>query len=142
MDDLAGDLADAVERALPHWVRRSVLRRLPAAGPDVVAAAGEAGRRAREEVGEEMRRLLALDVDQQHVNPLSLLRAAVRYPTEVLREAGVAPVERDDFSRRRFPDDHYDLTPATWSDVDPDLVDAGIAWGAAKAFTHKARHSS
>jgi hypothetical protein len=49
-------------------------------------------------------------------------------------------VERDKFSRERFPDDVYDLTPATWSDVDPALQELGITWGAAKAFVHKLRH--
>ncbi len=49
---------------------------------------------------------------------------------------------RDKFSTERFPDDDYDLTPATWSDLDPSLLDLGITWGAAKAFVHKQRHRS
>ena len=73
-------------------------------------------------------------------NPLALLRTAVRYPTKVLHDAGAPVVERDKFSRERFPDDDYDLTPANWSDIDPSLLDLGIAWGAAKAFEHKQRH--
>ncbi len=141
MQQYARALADTVDRALPGWVQRSVLRRLPAPTPEVMEAARQAGRRAQQEVGAEVRRLLELDIDQHHTNPLALLREAARYPTEVLRAAGVAPVERDDFSRDRFPHDDYDLVPATWSDIDPALVDPGIAWGAAKAFTHKARHS-
>jgi hypothetical protein len=64
----------------------------------------------------------------------------VQYPTEVLRDAGAPAVERDKFSRERFPDDDYDLTPATWADIHPSLADLGIAWGAAKAFEHKRRH--
>ncbi len=142
MRDYAAALAEAVEEALPGWVQRSVLRRLAAPTPEVSEATLQAGRRARQEVGADLRRLLSLDIDEQWTNPMALLRAAVRYPTEVLREAGVAPVEREDFNRDRFPDDDYDLTPATWSDIDPSLVDPGITWGAAKAFTHKARHPS
>lgn len=142
MQEYADALSDAVDQALPGWVQRSVLSRIPDAGPEVTEAAREAGRRAQQEVGGELRRLLSADVDEQWTNPLALLRSAVRYPTEVLRAAGVAPVEREDFNRDRFPDDDYGLTPATWSDIDPALVDPGIAWGAAKAFTFKARHSS
>jgi hypothetical protein len=63
----------------------------------------------------------------------------VRYPTEVLRRAGVPPVERDRFARESFPDDDYDLSPATWADVAPSLTELGITWGAAKAFEHKRR---
>jgi hypothetical protein len=51
----------------------------------------------------------------------------------VLRAAGAAEVRRDDFQRERFPDDVYDLAPATWSDLDPALHDPGITWGAWKA---------
>ena len=41
---------------------------------------------------------------------------------------------------RLFPDDDYDLSPATFADVDPRLTEPGLAWGAAKAFTHLQRH--
>jgi hypothetical protein len=142
--DPATALADAIEAALPGWVERSVARRAAGAGravdPDVARAASAAGVRARVEVGARVRRLLALDIDEQRTNPLSLLRDAVRYPTEVLRGAGVPVVERrDDFAIRAFPDDEYDLTPATWADVDPSLQDPGITWGAWKAYTHLSR---
>jgi hypothetical protein len=81
----------------------------------------------------ELRALLAADVDAQRANPLALLRAAVRHPTEVLRAAGVAPVARDEFAEHSFPDDIYDLSPAAFADVDPSLTELGIVWGAAKA---------
>ena len=142
--DPATALADAIEAALPGWVERCVARRAAGAGravdPDVARAATAAGVRARVEVGARVRRLLALDIDEQRTNPLSLLRDAVRYPTEVLRGAGVPVVDsRDDFAIRAFPDDEYDLTPATWVDVDPSLQDPGITWGAWKAYTHLSR---
>lgn len=146
MEQHATALADAVEVALPGWVERSVTRTLAAAGdevpPDVEAAAAEAGRRAREEVGLALRTLLEADIDDQRTTPLSLLRGAVRYPTAVLREAGVAPVERDPIQARLFPDDVYDLTPATFADVDPALAELGLVWGAAKAFAHLQRHGT
>lgn len=133
-------LADAVEEALPGWVERSVRRRL-GAGDDaaVLAAAADAGARARHDVGRDVRALLDTDVDEQWTGPLALLRSAVRYPTEVLRAAGVPPVARDEFAERSFPDDVYDLAPATWADVDPALHDLGLTWGAAKAWVVLAR---
>ena len=133
-------LADAIDTVLPDWVERCVRSRLATVPRDVDTATADAGRRAREEVGTAVRELLLRDVDEQRGNPLALLRGAVRYPTEVLRAAGAPVVERDKFSRERFPDDDYDLTPANWSDLDPSLLDLGIAWGAAKAFEHKRRH--
>lgn len=139
-------LARAVEEALPGWVERSVERFLGRAGgatrQDVLAEARRAGEQARAEVGGRVRAVLALDIDEQPANPLAILRTAVRYPTEVLRRAGVAPVGRDQFSQERFPDDVYDLTPATFADIDPALRQPGIEWGAAKAWAHMRRHEA
>lgn len=139
LDGPAAALVAAAEAALPAWVERSVARLASAwlgAVPDEVAAAArDAGQRAGDEVGARLRRLLAFDVDQQTTNPLSVLRGAVRYPTEVLRAAGVPPVVRDEFDEARFPDDPYGLTPATWADLDPELQEPGVVWGAWKAKT-------
>lgn len=129
---------------LGGWVVASVSRILVAwqGTPDAAAmeAAVEAGRRAAISVGAEVRALLGTDVDDQRETPLTILRAATRYPTEVLRRAGVPPLVRDDYRERAFPDDSYDLAPATWADVSPELVGPGMAWGAWKAMVHRARH--
>jgi hypothetical protein len=144
VEEYATALADAIVDVLPAWVERSVATVLAAAGmpvaDEVWDEAGAAGRRAAQEVGAEVRALLALDVDSQRSTPLTVLRAAVRYPTGVLRAAGVRPAPgRDSVRARLFPDDVYDLSPATFADVDPRLADPGLAWGAAKAFTHLRR---
>jgi len=138
-------LADAVVDALPGWVERSVTRVLvawqgSAPGPETLAAARKAGRRAADEVGAQVRALVDLDVDEQRTTPLALLRTAVRYPTGLLRSAGVPPVERDPMQVRLLPDDDYDLSPATFADVDPALAEPGMLWGAAKALAHRRRH--
>ena len=135
----ADDLAAALDRAIAAWVEQSVVRLVTAyrgaVPPAVRDAARAAGRRAQAEVGAELRSFLALDVDRQRTNPLAILRAAVRYPTAVLRDAGVPAVRRDEFKEHAFPDDIYDLAPATWKDVDPDLQEPGIIWSAWKAKT-------
>jgi hypothetical protein len=139
----AADLGDAVEVALPGWVDRSVRGVLAAQGIPVdgavAAAIGRAADAAAAEGVPRVRQLLAADVDRQRTNPLSILRSLVRYPTAVLREAGARPVARDEFRRRNFPDDDYDLTPAAFADVDPELHEPGLVWGAAKAHVHLAR---
>lgn len=110
--------------------------------PDAATAeaAREAGRRAASEVGADVRDLLLADIDEQWTTPLSLLRGAVRYPTQVLQDAGVPPVERDPVQERLLPADLYDLSPASFADVDPALAEPGMVWGAAKALAHRRRH--
>lgn len=133
----ADALSQGIVDALPAWVEGSVARVLEAAhrplDDEVVARVRQAGERAQADVGHRVRELLATDVDAQRANPLALLRGAVRYPTEVLHGAGVPPVARDAVAREQFPDDDYDLTPAGFADIHPDLHEPGIVWGAAKA---------
>ena len=128
-------LADAIVAALPRWSVRVVAER---GGPADRAEA--AGRAAADAIGPSLRTLLAADVDAQRVNPLAIVRTAVAWPTEVLRDAGVRPVVRDDYAEAHFPDDVYDLTPMTWADVDESLIELGIRWGAMKAHVHLQRH--
>jgi len=144
VDEQAAALADAIEAALPAWVEGSVVRLMTAwkgdVDDDARAAAVVAGREAVAEVGPRVRALLEADIDDQRTTPLSIVRAAVRFPTAVLQAAGVPPVRRDEQQERLFPDDVYDLAPATFADVDPALADVGLAWGAAKAYAHLQRH--
>jgi len=149
MREHATALADAIDGALPGWVERCVARRLVEI-PDldepssarIAADAVAAGERARAEVGPRIRALLDADIDEQRTTPLALLRTAVTYPGSVLAGAGVPPVARDGAQVRMFPDDVYDLTPATFADVDPALAEPGMAWGVAKAWTHRQRHQA
>ncbi|MGE3621934.1 MAG: hypothetical protein AB7L84_15880 [Acidimicrobiia bacterium] len=140
----AGALAAGVVAALPGWVERCVELRWRQwcggdAGEELRAAARRAGRAAVAQVEPELRALLATDVDAQRANPLALVRGSVRHPTQVLRAAGVPPVERDEQAATLFPDDDYDLAPAAFADLDPALADLGLAWGAAKAHVVLAR---
>ena len=138
--DSARKLADGIVHALPGWVVTAVQSRLANMDSETREAAEAAGRAAVADIGTEVSRLLAADVDDQRENPLALLRRAVRYPTEVLFAAEAPPIERDDFAVERFPDDVYDLTPASFADIHPDLQTPGLEWGAAKAFVHRRRH--
>jgi len=136
-------LADGIVAALPGWVEASVARLAlawsGAVRPEVAAAAAAAGAAAQAAIGPEVRALLAQDVDDQRTTPLALARGAVPFATDVLRAIGVPPVVRDAQAAERFPDDDYDLTPGTFSDLDPALAEPGLAWGAAKAYVVLAR---
>jgi hypothetical protein len=143
---VATELAEAIDAVLPAWVVRSVADihcawsgEVP--GP-IVVAAEEAGRRCAAAVGAELRSLLAAPPDEQRLNPLAVLRGAVRFPSEVLRAAGVPPVVRDAYDEHHFPDDDYGLTPRSFGDLDPSLHDLGLVWGAARARAHLVRHGA
>lgn len=133
----AGALAAGIEAALPAWVVRCVVDRAeahrPGSSAGLLADAEAAGRAAQAEVGPRVRALLQADVDAQATGPLALVRTAVAHPTAVLAAAGVPEVVRDEFAVRAFPDDGYDLAPASFADLHPDLQELGLVWGAAKA---------
>lgn len=141
--EISAALVDAVERAVPPWIERLVVERVQQwsghVSPEVVASAATAGSAAAADVVPRMRSLVETDLDDQRTNPLSLLRDTTRFAHDVLADLGVPAVARDQFSTRSFPDDSYGLVPAAWEDVDPDLHELGLAWGAAKAFLFKAR---
>jgi len=138
----AHDLADAIDAALPAWFDRCVSRFVSVAEladlpggstyrADATVAATKTAAAARE--------LLERDIADQRLGPLEVLRAAVSFPTQVLRQAGVPPAVRDDFAERTFPDDVYDLSPASFGDVHESLHEPGLVWGAAKAHVHLRR---
>lgn len=138
------ELAWAVEAALPGWVVRSVERVLVAwrreVDPAVMTEAEAAGARAAAEIGARLRALLEADIDDQRSTPLAVVREAVRFPTEVLRRAGVPPRSRDAAAEALFPDDDYDLVPGSLADIEPALAELAIGWGAWKAMAHRRRH--
>ncbi len=139
----AESLAAAFEAVVERWVVESVLERAVAAGvavdDDVRARVEQAARRTRDEVVPAMRELLATDIDEQRSTPLALVRSATRASSELLDALGVAPAERDEFSRRSFPEDRHGLAPANMGEVDESLREPALVWGAAKAHVHLQR---
>ena len=88
---------------------------------------------ARSDLLAALHRLLEIDAWEQRRNPLELVRGATMGLTVELASLGARSVPRDEFKERSFPDDVFDLAPATWSDVHPDLHEVGLEWGAWKA---------
>jgi hypothetical protein len=130
-----------VARTLPGWVVARVAfiadawGRLHAdARARLDADAIAAGSAATVRVVASLRELFAVPPAAQRTTPLEIVRSATREVTEVLASAGIPEVERDEFAVRAFPDDLYDVTPATLSDLgDEDLGPLQLAWGLAKA---------
>ena len=135
--DQGARLADAVAAALPGWVARTLRARSPEVGDDVVAAVAA---QVEAEVVGDLRALLARDVDDQRQSPLAIVRRAAATVGGALDALGVPPQPRDDQQRALFPDDTHDVVPASFADLSEETGEAGIAWGAAKAFVSRRRH--
>ncbi len=134
----AADLLAVATSVTPRWLRRITTEAATNGGVDASAFGDDLDvlvRSASSGLIDELRRLLATDVDDQRTNPLSLYRDAVAAPTGFLRSIGVPPPPPDHFAAERFPDDVYRIGPAAWSDIDPSLHEPGLVWGAWKAMT-------
>jgi hypothetical protein len=132
---LAAYLVGRASRVLDAWGRVTDRARADAQVAD--AASRAAGR-----VTTELRALFAEDPAAQHATPLEIVRTAAREPAAVLEDAGVAPVVRDEFEERAFPDDRYGLAPHALADIDEQLAPLQLAWGMAKAQVLRARSGS
>ena len=141
--EVTNELVQALETALPEWVMDCVEKVSVAwegqTSPQLLAEAQQAAKECYDEVMPDLRALLLTDIDNQFVSPLSVIRKAVSFPTKVLRDNNVPEVNRDEFAIRNFPEDVYDLSPASFGDLNEELHVLGIAWGAAKAHTHLQR---
>ena len=130
-------LVEAVDAVIGDWIRWSIAARAPHLA--VSAAADAAVDEGGAAISAELRSLLSLDIADQTEAPLQVLRRGTRFATAVLRKDDVPPALRDDFAARAFPDDVYDLAPASFADVHPSLHEPGLIWGAAKAHVHLRR---
>ena len=107
------------------------------------AAAIAAGDAATARVVAALRDFFATPPTEQRTTPLELVRTATHDVTGVLAAAGIPPVERDAFAERAFPDDLYDVIPATLADLgDDELGPLQLVWGLAKAKVLRADPAS
>lgn len=138
MDSPAAQLLDTAERVTPEWAR-SLIERVGKSGIED-SRAQKTVQAVTEQVQLALRQLLATDPESQRSNPLTVFRQATAPITALLTDLGIPPVQRDEFEQRSFPDDIYGLSPATWVDIHPDLVEPGLEWGAWKAAVIISRH--
>jgi len=143
---ISDDFAERLVGSLPGWLERVATQRMFDAtgrGPDeadrrsIAACCGHIADR----VAPLVRDVVTADVDSAAGSPLALLREAVGPLNALLDELGVAHASRDRMAAELFPDDPHDLGPASFADIDPELVEFGVAWGAARAHVHLRRHA-
>ncbi len=130
-------LGEAILDALGSWAEMQAVR----FGGATLAPDGRmAGQEMAKLVAPRLAVLLAADVDAQRGTPLTILRQAHLPLTEMLRAHGVAAVDRDPADVAAQPDDEYGVGPRAFSDLGPEVHEAGLRWGVTKAFAHRARH--
>ncbi len=143
LQEIGAQLGKELEEALPRWVEACVRNTYEASGAQwhqqIADETSNAANKCVKELMQELTELFEADVDRQIANPMSILRKAAVYPTEVLVGNEVPPVQRDDYSEVTFPQDIYDLTPAAFLDFGQRCHELGITWCAAKAHAHFAR---
>jgi hypothetical protein len=81
--------------------------------------------------------LLSIPFPAQSRGPLEVFQEAMKFPTQVLAEAGREPVARDDVAVAALPGDLYDLAPASTRDLGETVWTIHLQWGAAKAAAMK-----
>ncbi len=131
-------LLGALRSGLPQWYVATVRSRAPQSAPPT---SEQADRFARQTMS-DLEELLACDIDQQRQGPLDVIRRrAVPALNAELEARQVPRPSRDVHAARIHPEDHFDVAPATWADFGPEVGEAGLAWGAAKAFVHLRRRA-
>ena len=135
--DAAAELLAVAERVVRPWLTRIVTTTAHRAGadPSTWSDLDQVVDDAAMQLLDDLAALLALDVDEQRTNPLSIFRAAVAAPTAYLIDRGVRPAGADRFGAEHFPNDVFGVGPASWNDIDDDLHLPGLTWGAWKAKT-------
>lgn len=139
LNDIAQNLHGAIDGVFDRWITTLILDRVPSGNRKASELAASAAAAARAAVMPRLELLLRTDIDEQRGSPLALLRGAVLWPNQALTDLGVAPVARDEFSQRLLPQDVHNLAPSNFADIDPELTEPGLTWGAAKAHVHLRR---
>ncbi len=121
-----------LREALVSAYRGHARARIEALGadPSEHGAAVEAGRAWLDGALTE---LLSVPWRDQRRSPLEVFQEAMRFPTESLAAAGIAPAARDAGQHAALPGDAYDLAPASSQELGEEAWQAHLAWGAAKA---------
>lgn len=133
------DLITVIETVVEPWLVRLAegvfVSKTGSTNEDFRRAAEAAAREGAAWTLAKLHEALEVDVDEQRLNPLQVLREAVRFPTRVLLSARIPTPQRDEYDEKINPDDVYGIGPAHWNDIDESLTEPGIIWGAAKAST-------
>ncbi len=133
-------LVDAVDVAIRPWLLDVLADRF---GGDIPPASQQRAQAAVEAAATEANRLLTelatADPAMPLSGPLERLRRSVTPVTDLLVDAQVPRPRRDPVDIEMRPDDLYAIGPLSFTDLSAEVHDAGITWGAAKAYVHTQR---
>lgn len=133
--DYGEQLREAVADSIRPWLTTQVRDRF-GIDPDLLADEISA---IAIDADARLEELVHADVDTPLSGPLERIRGAVEQLNPRLVELGAVPPSRDPFDVRIRPDDIFALGPVAFFDLGDRVHEAGITWGAAKAYLHQAR---
>ncbi len=138
------DLVAAVNAAIRPWLNSVVAARIGPATvpPETTAEIDAAIEKIATQVNRSLTELATADVDEPLSGPLERIRRETTPLVGALDDAGATRPRRDPVDTEMRPDDVYAIGPYTFMDLSTDVHDAGIAWGAAKAFLHRSRRAT
>jgi len=129
-------LVNSLSGKIELWILNAVKTKVPDLDPEKIDELNRIAVVAEAQILGKLEGILTLDAVDQFINPLAILREVYVFPTEFLASLGLVESVRDEYQRKYYPDDIYDLVPASFADFGPEVNGAGIAWGAAKAHEH------
>lgn len=134
------ELVAAVDTAIRPWLLDVLAHRF---GGDIPPASQQRAEAAVEAAAAEAHRLLTelatADPATPLSGPLERLRRSVSPVTDLLGEAQAQRPRRDPVDIEMRPDDVFAIGPLAFTDLSAEVHDAGITWGAAKAYMHTQR---
>ena len=86
------------------------------------------------DVDDRLRELADAHPTEPISGPLEQIRQSLGPLHDLLDELGASPPVRDEFDVRARPDDRHGLGPMSFAELGPGVHEAGIEWGAAKAY--------
>jgi hypothetical protein len=125
----AARLKEAVVAAFPHYAWERLDELGVVAGSTVNAAI----KSAVAELERALADLLSQPEDEQNRSPLELVREATQPVTAALAALGLRPPPRDLFLTETYPEDVYDLYPASSQSLGEEVWRLHLEWGKAKA---------
>ena len=129
MADAGDRLARALVEVYAGYVRGVVASRCPGETEGM----DDAIEQGREWLQAALDELLGRPYEVQDRGPLELFQEALRFPTEVLEQAGHPPAPRDLLATNALPGDLYALAPVSSRELGEAVWRCHLAWGTAKA---------
>lgn len=138
---VGSELVAAVEETLAGWLSSHVAvlcgQHLRTDEQEISQELEKRLNTVTEDVTRNLRRMASAAIDEPVSGPLEQIRSALVPLTDWLQICGATPNGSPD-SR---PDDPFGFGPVTFRDLSDEVHDAGIRWGAAKAFMHQQHRS-